>query len=84
MRRVLKANGRLIFVEHGRSADPGVVAWQDRITPFWKRIAGGCHLNRNVDELIRSAGFQISEVKRFYLRGPRAMTYTYQGIARVG
>jgi ubiquinone/menaquinone biosynthesis C-methylase UbiE len=84
MRRVLKANGRLIFVEHGRSADAAVAAWQDRITPYWKRIAGGCHLNRNVDDLIRSGGLQISEAKRFYLRGPRAMTYTYQGIARVG
>jgi len=83
MKRVLKASGRLIFVEHGRTADPRVVVWQDRITPVWKRIGGGCHLNRKIDELIRAAGFQISELKTFYLPGPRPMTYTYQGLAQV-
>ena len=83
MKRVLKANGRLIFVEHGRAADPGVVVWQDPITPVWKRIGGGCHLNRKIDELIRAAGFHISELKTSYLPGPRPMTYTYQGFAQV-
>jgi ubiquinone/menaquinone biosynthesis C-methylase UbiE len=81
MRRVLKASGRLIFLEHGRSADPGVAAWQERITPLWKRIAGGCHLNRKIDDLITAAGFRITELKTFYIRGPRPMTYTYQGAA---
>ena len=83
MRRVLKPSGRLIFVEHGRAPDPRIVPWQDRITPVWKRIGGGCHLNRKIDELIRAAGFQISELKTFYLPGPRPMTYTYQGLAQV-
>lgn len=83
MKRVLKPNGRLIFVEHGRSDDPGVIAWQDRIAPLWKRIGGGCHLNRKIDQLIATAGFEISELKNFYLPGPRPMTYTYQGIARL-
>jgi len=59
MKRVLKATGRLIFLEHGRAPDPGVIAWQDRLTPLWKRIGGGCHLNRKVDEIITAAGFQI-------------------------
>jgi ubiquinone/menaquinone biosynthesis C-methylase UbiE len=81
MKRVLKRNGRLIFVEHGRSADAGVTTWQDRITPFWKRIGGGCHLNRKIDELIKAAGFQVIDQKNFYLPGPRPLTYTYQGIA---
>lgn len=83
MRRVLKASGRMIYIEHGRSADAGVTAWQDWITPTWRRIGGGCHLNRKVDDLIRAAGFHISEQKTFYLPGPRPMTYTYQGIARI-
>lgn len=84
MRRVLKRDGRLIFVEHGRSKDAGVRTWQDRITPFWKRIGGGCHLNRKVDDLITGAGFHIIEQRTFYLPGPRPMTYTYQGVATVG
>jgi len=83
MRRVLKPGGRLIFVEHGRSADTRVTAWQDRLTPFWKRIGGGCHLNRKIDDLIVAAGFQIIEEKNFYLPGPRPMTHTYQGSACV-
>lgn len=82
MRRVLKADGRLIFVEHGRAPDRKVAAWQDRLTPFWRRATGGCHLNRKVDDLIVGAGFQITELTTSYLPGPRPMTYTYQGAAR--
>jgi ubiquinone/menaquinone biosynthesis C-methylase UbiE len=79
--RVLKMNGRLIFMEHGHSPDPRVVDWQERITPLWKRLAGGCRLNRKIDELITTAGFRISELKTCYLPGPRPMSYTYQGYA---
>lgn len=82
MKRVLKADGRLLFVEHGRSPDAGVVAWQDRLTPVWKKIGGGCHLNRKIDELLTTAGFVIAELKTSYLPGPRPTTYTYQGFAR--
>src|SRR5437588_529982 len=60
----------------------GVAAWQNRITPAWKRFTGGCHLNRKIDELIAAAGFQITELKTFYLPGPRPLSYTYQGLAR--
>jgi ubiquinone/menaquinone biosynthesis C-methylase UbiE len=81
MKRVLKRSGRLIFLEHGRAPDPGVAVWQDRLTPFWKPIGGGCHLNRKIDDLIMAAGFRITELKTSYLPGPRPMTYTYQGIA---
>ena len=82
MKRVLKPSGRLIFLEHGRSPDPSVVAWQDRLTPLWKTFTGGCHLNRKVDELITAAGFQIAELKTCYLSGPRSMSYIYQGFAQ--
>jgi ubiquinone/menaquinone biosynthesis C-methylase UbiE len=81
MKRVLKASGCLIFLEHGRASDPGVAAWQDRITPLWKHACGGCHLNRKIDDLITAAGFRITELKTCYLPGPRLMTYTYQGVA---
>lgn len=81
MRRVLKPSGRLVFAEHGRAPDPGVAAWQDRLTPVWKRVAGGCHLNRNVDNLLMDAGFRIASLTTFYIAGPRPVTYTYQGIA---
>jgi ubiquinone/menaquinone biosynthesis C-methylase UbiE len=81
IRRVLKRSGRLIFIEHGRAPETAVAMWQDRLTPVWKHIGGGCHLNRKIDELIIAAGFQIPELKTCYLQGPKPMTFTYQGIA---
>jgi len=81
MKKVLKPDGHLIFVEHGRAPDSGVAVWQDRLTPVWKRIGGGCHLNRKIDDLLLKAGFSIEELKTTYLPGPRPMTYTYQGLA---
>ncbi len=81
MKRVLKSEGQMIFVEHGLSSDASVVAWQDRMTPIWKHVTGGCHLNRKIDDLIRAAGFHIREQRNFYLPGPRLMTYIYQGLA---
>ena len=82
VKRVLRVDGWLIFVEHGRSPDAKITAWQDRLTPPWKHIAGGCHLNREIDGLLEQAGFRISSLKTFYLPGPRPMTYTYQGLAQ--
>jgi ubiquinone/menaquinone biosynthesis C-methylase UbiE len=81
MKRVLRTDGRLIFVEHGRSSDTAVARWQDRLTPLWKRFTGGCHLNRRIDELVSAAGFQITQLTKSYQPGPRPMTYTYQGLA---
>jgi ubiquinone/menaquinone biosynthesis C-methylase UbiE len=83
IKRVLKPDGQLIFLEHGRSPDAHVAAWQDRLTPIWKRLAGGCHLNRKVGEMIESAGLQTTELRTSYLPGPRPLTFTYQGFARV-
>jgi ubiquinone/menaquinone biosynthesis C-methylase UbiE len=81
IRRVLKRHGRVIFIEHGRAPETAVARWQDRLTPVWKQVAGGCHLNRKIDDLLIAAGFHIPEMKTSYLPGPRTMTYTYQGIA---
>ena len=82
IKRVLKSEGKLICIEHGLAPDSGVAAWQGRLTPIWKRIGGGCHLNRKIDDLIKQAGFRIAELTTSYLPGPRPMTYTYQGAAQ--
>jgi len=82
MRRILKPEGRLLFVEHGRSPDPGVRRWQDRLTPVWRRVGGGCHLNRPIGELIEAAGFRIERIETGYMRGPKPMTFMYEGSAR--
>jgi ubiquinone/menaquinone biosynthesis C-methylase UbiE len=82
MRRVLKSSGRLLFVEHGRSPDELVRRWQDRLTPVWKRIGGGCHLNRPISELIKDAGFRVERLDTGYMKGPKPMTFMYEGSAR--
>ena len=59
-----------------------MVAWQNRLTPLWKRIGGGCHLNRPIDELIRAAGFHVEQLQTGYMKGPKPMTFMYEGVAR--
>jgi len=81
MRRVLKPNGKLYFVEHGLSPEPSIENWQHRITPAWRRMAGGCHLDRKIDELIRLAGFDLTNLHVEYAPGPRTMSYMYEGCA---
>ncbi len=82
MRRVLKPGGRLLFVEHGLSPDTRVRWFQNSLTPAWRRIGGGCHLNRPIDALIREAGWNMEKIDTGYLRGPNPMTYMYEGSAR--
>ena len=82
MRRVLKPGGALLFVEHGRAPEPGVARWQDRLDPLWFRIAGGCHLNRKMDELISGGGFRIDSLENARLPGPRTHSFLYEGRAR--
>jgi ubiquinone/menaquinone biosynthesis C-methylase UbiE len=83
MRRVLRPGGRLLFVEHGLAVDAGVRKWQNRLTPAWRLLSGGCHLNRPVRAMIESAGFVCDYVETGYMPGPRPMTFMYEGSARV-
>jgi SAM-dependent methyltransferase len=82
LRRVLKPSGALLFVEHGRAPEPGVARWQDRLDPLWSRLAGGCHLNRKMDDLIAGSGFRIEVLTNARLPGPRTHTFLYEGSAR--
>jgi len=81
MRRVLKPGGVLLFCEHGTAPDASVRRWQDRLTPLWKPLAGGCHLNRDIPALLREGGFRIVDMEQLYLPGPRPLTYNYWGSA---
>jgi ubiquinone/menaquinone biosynthesis C-methylase UbiE len=82
MRRVLRPGGRLLFVEHGRAPEPRVRWLQDHLTPVWKRFSGGCHLNRAIEHMVGHAGFRIEHLDKGYMRGPKAMTFMYEGCAR--
>jgi ubiquinone/menaquinone biosynthesis C-methylase UbiE len=81
VRRVLRPNGRFIFVEHGRAPDRSVSKWQDRLLPVFRPLAG-CFLNRAIDELIEAAGFKFVELEKDYFDGPRLLSYHYVGQAR--
>lgn len=81
MRRVLKPGGKLLFLEHGAAPDEGVRHWQDRITPYWKPLAGGCNLNRKIDDLVTNADFKIERLDHRYHPGPKLLTYLYSGVA---
>jgi ubiquinone/menaquinone biosynthesis C-methylase UbiE len=82
MRRVLKPGGQLLFVEHGLAPEESVRRWQHRLTPLWKRFAGGCHLDRAIRGLVEEAGFEITHLETGYMQGPRPLTFTYEGAAR--
>ena len=78
MRRVLKPGGQLLFSEHGRAPEPEVARWQTRLQPYWKPLAGGCHLDRDIPALLAEAGFAC-DVQQRYLWGPRVLSYHYWG-----
>lgn len=82
-RRVLKPGGQFLFTEHGLSPESRVARWQHRMTPLWKRCAGGCHLNREADRLLQDAGFEIISVSKEYLGPLKMMTFMYEGRAKV-
>ncbi len=82
MRRVLRPGGKLLFVEHGLAPDEGVRRWQDRLTPAWRCISGGCHLNRPIRSMIEGSGFRIDRIETGYIPGPKPMTFMYEGSAR--
>ena len=81
MRRVLKPEGQLLFSEHGEAPDETVRKWQIKVNPYWGKIAGGCHLNRRIPELIVSGGFAIQQLDQGYIKGPKIAAYQYYGYA---
>lgn len=84
MRRVLAPGGKLLFCEHGAAPDEAVKRWQDRINPIWKPLAGGCHLNRDIPNMIRRAGFSIDDLQTMYLPStPKTHGFNYWGSATI-
>lgn len=82
MRRVLKPGGKLLFSEHGKAPDAAVLAWQNRINPLWMKMAGGCHLNRDIPKLLREGGFDIKQLDSMYVPStPKVAGFTYWGYA---
>jgi ubiquinone/menaquinone biosynthesis C-methylase UbiE len=82
VRRVLRPGGELVFVEHGLAPDAGTRWWQHRLNPIWRRITGGCRLDRDLPAVLRDAGFAVDELTAGYSGAVRWLSYTYQGTAR--
>jgi ubiquinone/menaquinone biosynthesis C-methylase UbiE len=83
MARVLKPAGELIFCEHGAAPDVSVRRLQNCINPVWKRVGGGCHLNRAIPEIIEHGGFRIKGLKAMYIPGWRPASFNYWGTAEL-
>jgi len=81
MRRVLKPGGTLLYCEHGKAPDAGVLRWQNRLNPAWEKIGGGCNINRDIPALIEDNGFSITSDERMYVPGPRILSYNFWGSA---
>ncbi len=85
LHRILKPGGQFLFVEHGLADNPKTQRMQHRVNPLWKLIGDGCHLNRNITELIQDHHFLLPDVQNFYMPGgPRFASYMYQGVATKG
>lgn len=79
--RVLRPGGELVFCEHGAAPDASIHRWQDRLNPMWKRIGGGCNLNRPIPALIEAGGFRIKSLDTMYIPGWRPASFNYWGAA---
>jgi ubiquinone/menaquinone biosynthesis C-methylase UbiE len=82
LRRVLRPDGTLVFVEHGLARDAATRRWQRWLTPAWRRIGGGCRLDRDIAAILRDAGYRFDDLRADYSDGARWLSYTFEGIAR--
>ncbi len=83
--RVLRPGGHFHFVEHGRAPDEGVRRWQDRINGLEQRLAGGCHLNRDIPAILEDGGLKITRLDCYYSKSePKPFGAMYEGIASPG
>jgi len=83
IRRVLKPGGKLLFCEHGKAPDRIIQKYQNIINPLWKRIGGGCNLNRDIPLLIEDNGFKLNQLETMYLPGWKPASFNYWGSAEI-
>lgn len=81
VRRVLKSGGSLIFCEHGEAPDKNIQRWQNRMNPIWRRMGGGCNLNRPIPRLLEQSGFHSRDMQTMYIPGWKPACFNYWGTA---
>ena len=82
MLRVLKPDGRLLFIEHGLADAPTTARWQNRLNRPWRCCAGGCNINRKPDDLLEKGGFVFEKLEKGFADGPKLLSFEYKGVAR--
>lgn len=82
VRRVLKPGGKFVFIEHGKSSQAHIAKWQTCCTPIWRTYTGGCHLDRNIEDLLVGAGFTLVKLEKGYKQNSRfkLLHYFYNGV----
>lgn len=81
MKRVLKPGGKLLFCEHAQAPDAGVRQWQDRLNRPWRKLAGGCNMNRPILDLLEDNGFTLETQDEMYVPGPKILAFNVWGTA---
>jgi ubiquinone/menaquinone biosynthesis C-methylase UbiE len=82
VRRALRPEGELLFVEHGLARDAATQRRQRMLTPVWRRVAGGCRLDRDIGCLLDDGGFEVADLSADYAEGAKFLSFTYAGTAR--
>jgi len=82
VKRVLKPGGKWLMLEHIRAAEPGMLKWQQRWNPLWKKIFLGCTLDRDIPAVVKAAGFDASGIKEFDIEGVGVVRHLAAGVAR--
>lgn len=83
IKRVLNPKGNLLFCEHGEAPDAGVRRWQERMSPLWSWVGGGCRLDRPIPQLLANSGFESHDMQSMYIPGWKPACFNYWGSARV-
>jgi len=83
IKRVLKKDGKLLFCEHGKAPDKLIERWQHMLNPIWKKIGGGCNLNKDIPYIIEHNGFKIVKLEKMYIPGWKPASFNYWGIAEI-
>lgn len=81
IKRVMKPTGKFIFTEHGLAPDEKISKTQHKINPYWKKIGGGCNLNRNIESLISNNALLFNTIEKMYIPGWKPVSYNYWGVA---
>lgn len=82
IKRVMRNDGKVLFLEHGKSPDKRVQKFQNFLNPVWGKVFGGCNLNRDIPSLLIESGLKINKLNEMYIpKTPKFIGYNFWGEA---